>query len=189
MLHLWIQQARDYYGNNRTVGNDIFNIDIGGNCCFFLTCQTCEWVVQARKWVIHARDWFTLHHEQIVSHLWMYAFHHRWYSCSHITHINESCHTYKWVISHLWMRRWQYAQLFRTRHIYKRGMSHIYASRVTYDTYISESCHIHKSRRRYKCMSTRFDRVTVLAAPSHMSTHFKRVMWHTWINHVALMNV
>ena len=26
----FVIQARDYYGNNRTVGNDIFNIDIGG---------------------------------------------------------------------------------------------------------------------------------------------------------------
>jgi len=28
-----------------------------------------------------------------MSHIWM----------SHVTHINESCHTYEWVMSHIWM--------------------------------------------------------------------------------------
>jgi len=29
----------------------------------------------------------------VMSHMWM----------SHVTHVNESCHTYEWVMSHTWM--------------------------------------------------------------------------------------
>ena len=33
-------------------------------------------------------------HEWVTSHIWM----------SHVTHMNESWHTYEWVMSHIWMR-------------------------------------------------------------------------------------
>ena len=38
------------------------------------------------------RAWVTPY-ERVMSHIWM----------SHVTHMNESCHTYGWVMSHIWM--------------------------------------------------------------------------------------
>jgi hypothetical protein len=40
-------------------------------------------------WLVHMRD---MSHD--TTHICM----------SHVTHMNESCHTYEWVISHIWMR-------------------------------------------------------------------------------------
>ena len=49
---------------------------------------------------------------------------------SHVTHMNVSCHTYKWVMSHIWMSRVTYAWV--TSHI---CMSHV--------TPMNVSCHIY----------------------------------------------
>jgi len=50
---------------------------------------------------------------------------HRW--MSHVTHMNESCHTYQWVVSHIWMSR--VTMINESCHIQKSHVIHINESR------------------------------------------------------------
>ena len=54
-----------------------------------------------------------------MSHIWM----------SHVTPMNESCHTYEWIMSHLWMR---------SCHTYAWVLAHIWMRHVAD---VSDSCH------------------------------------------------
>jgi len=89
---------------------------------------------------------------------------------SHLAHVNESCHTNKWVVSHMRTRR-------RT---YRWGMTHMWRSHVTH---MSESCHtcelvaphVRKSQAthitKYKEMS-RTDELAGRQVPTHhVATH------------------
>ena len=51
--------------------------------------------------------WWT--HEWVMSHIWR----------SHVTHMNESCHTYEWVMSHMW--RSHVTHVKESRHTYECG--------------------------------------------------------------------
>ena len=62
-----------------------------------------------------------------MSHIWM----------SHVTHMNESCHTYEWVMSHIWMSHTTHMNA-STSHTYEWVMFHIWMSHVTH---MNESCH------------------------------------------------
>jgi len=52
---------------------------------------------------------------------------------SHVTHMNESCHTYEWVMSHIWMSC--VTHMNELCHRYEWGMSH------TYEWVMSHTCH------------------------------------------------
>jgi len=54
-----------------------------------------------------------------MSHIWM----------SHVTHMNESCHTYEWVMSHIWMSL--VTHMNESCHTYEWVMSHIWMSTVS----------------------------------------------------------
>jgi len=76
-----------------------------------------------------------------MSHVWMNHVTHTNESChtyewvmsqmrmSHVTHMNESCHTYEWVMSHIQMSRVTHTN--ESRHTYEWVMSHIWMSHVT----------------------------------------------------------
>ena len=55
---------------------------------------------------------------------------------SHVTRMNESCHTYEWVMSHVWMSH--VTRMNESCHTYEWVMSHVWMSHVT---------HIQMSRR------------------------------------------
>jgi len=67
--------------------------------------------------------------QQGMSYLWM----------SHVTHINESCHTYKWVMAHIYMSH--VTRMTESCHIYESVMSYIWISHVTHT---NESCYWYK---------------------------------------------
>jgi len=60
-------------------------------------------------------SWRTTHYERVMSHICRSHVTHMNESChtyvgvmshilmSHVTHMNELCHTYEWVMSHIWM--------------------------------------------------------------------------------------
>ena len=54
-----------------------------------------------------------------MSHIWM----------SHVTHMNESCHTYEWVMSHIWMSHVTHTN--ESCHTYDWVMSHIWIIHAT----------------------------------------------------------
>jgi len=84
------------------------------------SCDTYEWVM--------SRWWRSFWGVQLALHMWM----------SHVTHVNDSCHTCECVMSHMWMR-------------------HV--------THVNESCHtcervhhvtqINESRDTYECSVSR----------------------------------
>ena len=58
---------------------------------------------------------------------------------SHVTHMNESCHTHEWVMSHIWMSH--VTHMNESCHTHEWVMSHTWMSHVTH---INESCHTHE---------------------------------------------
>ena len=64
-----------------------------------------------------------------MSQLWM----------SHVTHMNESCHTYQWVMSQLWMSHVTHTN--ESCHTYRWVMSQLWMSHVTHT---NESCHTYR---------------------------------------------
>jgi len=104
---------------------------------------------------------------------------------SHVTHMNESCHTYKWAMSHIWMSH--VTHMNESCHTYKWVMSHIWTSHVTH---MNESCHTYKWRiprvSKVHCHEM-FVRVVFIVT--------KRVyVWHdscicfTWIIRVCVLS-
>ena len=117
---------------------------------------------------------------------------------SHVTHMDESCHTYVWVMSHMWMGPvthmdeschtpfvWLLMQCSQTRgvngescHICGWVMSHMWMSQVTH---MNESCHTYEGVMSHIWMS----HVT------HMNESRQRrlVEWcQMWMSHVTHMN-
>jgi len=79
----------------------------------------------------------------------------------HVTHTNESRHTYEWVTSyiiescHIWTNHATYEQMGRPVFAYERVMSRTWMSHVTYERVMSrmnESCHIWTSHATYEQM-------------------------------------
>ena len=71
-------------------------------------------------------------YEWVTSHIWM----------SHVTCINESCHTYEWVMSlmsHIWMSH--VTHMNESWHTHEWFMSHIWMS---HGAHINESCHTYE---------------------------------------------
>jgi len=112
---------------------------VSESCHTWMSHVTCEWVhtawqtfrdVQPNGWdtcewvMTHIDEWCHVRvgrgtGEWVMSHIWM----------SHVTDMNESCHTYEWVMSHIW-----------TSHVtHEWVMSQIWTSRVTH---MNESCHM-----------------------------------------------
>ena len=99
---------------------------------------------------------------------------------SHATHINESCHTYKWVMQHIW-RAWAMSHIWInhvTRHTHGWVMSHTWTSHVTN---MNESCHTYERVMSHAWMS----HVT------HMNDSRRTYEWvisHIWTSHVTHLN-
>jgi len=60
-------------------------------------------------------------------HTYEWVMSHIW--MSHVTHMTTSCDTYEWVMSHIWMRH--VAHMNESCHTYGWAMSHIWMSHVT----------------------------------------------------------
>ena len=113
-------------------------------------------------------------------------------SMSHVTRMNESCHTYEWVMSHIPMSH--VAHMNESFHAYEWVMSHISMSHIThmnvschtylwiYVTHMNKSCHTHmnESCHTYECVMSHI-------WMSHV-THNGWVMSHLWMSHVTHIN-
>jgi len=82
---------------------------------------------------------------------------------SHVTHMNESCHTYEWVISHTWMSH--VTHMNKSCHTYKWVMSHIWISHVT---------HMNQSRHTYEWVISHIRMSNV----AHLMSHVTHAMSH-----------
>ena len=122
--------------------------------------HTNQWVVShnqwvlPRKWMIHV-TWSMSHATQMsrvphTIHSWVTSH----ISMSHVTYINESCHTYQWVMSHIpfshathmnescHMYQWVKTSCWTARHTYERVMSHIWLRHITH---MNEPCQVYKN--------------------------------------------
>ena len=100
-----------------------------------------------------------------MSHIWM----------SHVTHMNESCHTYEWVMSHIWMSHVTMSHALRTSHVkhmyvswhtFKWVMSRPRTSRVSEISNVNELCHTY-------------------GWVMSMKKSCQWVMSHKWMNHTS----
>jgi len=139
-----------------------------------------------------------------MSHIWM----------SHVTQMNESCHTCEWVMSHMWMDHVAHAK--KSRHTLlstsrtrsqEFASCHITMGHVPYEWVMShnhESCpvegrrknspgvrshvtHMHASCHTYECVMAH--KQIGRATRTNESCHtYKWVMSHLWESHVAHEN-
>jgi len=101
-----------------------------------------------------------------MSHIWM----------SHVTHMDESCHTHGWVMSHIWMSHVTHTD--ESCHTHGWVMSHIWMSHVTH---MDESCHTYGGVMSHIWMSP----VTHMDESCHT---YGWVMSHIWMSHVTHMD-
>jgi len=115
--------------------------------------------IRSEKWVMWhiCNELFSqgVRTQRVLSHVWM----------SHVTHVDESCHTYEWVMSHMWMSHVTHVN--ESCHICEWVMSHVWMSYVTHtndELNINEGfmCNIWKS---------------------HVP-HYTWVMGHIWMSYV-----
>ena len=107
----------------------------------------------------HGYEWVISHYEWARPHVWL----------SHVTCMNESCHTHEWVMSHVWISHathvsescpiyrwvmWDINQWVMSN-MDEWVMSHAWMSHVThmnesYHTWMSHFIHIHESCHTYE---------------------------------------
>jgi len=84
--------------------------------------------LQGAKESCHTREGQSCHTDEgwFMPHIWM----------SHITHINEACHTYECGMSHIWMRHISYKNepCHTPRHTYAGVLSHMDVKGATYSS-------------------------------------------------------
>jgi len=177
MWHIWhtdhvTSQQRPLRGSTRFM-NDSYHISSSHVTHINESCHIYEWVM----WHICMCDmWHTWHTDHVTSQQrplrgstrFMNDSYH--ISSSHVTHMNESCHTYEWVMSHIWMihvtnmnescHKYEWVvlhtdgvctqqQLSRSCRTYEWVMSHIWMSHVTH---VSESCFTYEWVMSHKWM-------------------------------------
>jgi len=100
---------------------------------------------------------------------------------SHVTHLNESCHTSEWVILHIWMIH--LTHLNESCHTSEWVMSHIWMIHVTH---VQESCHTFEW-----CHTCAWFMLHICISPVthiHESCHtYAFVMAHIYMSHVTHM--
>jgi len=113
---------------------------------------------------------------------------------SHVTHVNEPCHTFEWVMSHMWMSHvCHVTESCRTcEWCFQCTATH---SHVQLDLFIWELWLIHMCDFHLKILCF-YSTLTTQSAPgiSHV-THVNEscrtcewVMSHMWLSHVAHLN-
>ena len=124
---------------------------------FISTLQLTALLLKSFRLRLHCYTLSHVTHEGVMSHIWMsHTTWHIWTSrvmrrellslvpwaawmpatVSHVTHMNESCHTHEWVMSHIWMSH--VSGVNESCHIDEWDMSHIWRGHVTH---VNESCH------------------------------------------------
>ena len=97
---------------------------------------------------------------------------------SHVTHMNESCHTYEWVMSHIWMSH--VTHMKESCHTYEWAMSHIWMSHATR---MNESCHTSYMNVSCHAMSRTCAPKAQEQAVGHVTHINLFVTAHPWMNH------
>jgi len=64
------------------------------------------------------------------------------YRSSHVTHMNESCHTFYCVVSRIWMRRITHTHLNSSIHRWTHHVTHVTHMNESYDTHASVMSHV-----------------------------------------------
>jgi len=129
-------------------------------------------------------------YEWVMSHIWM----------SHVTYMNESCHTYwcvtsdyKFVMSHTWMSHVTHAWVMSHTcmhtlacvHTYKCVMSHVWMSHVTRT---NASCHAWMSHVTHMIESCHTNYGWVNTQARHVTHIISLVILFVWMSPVTRMN-
>jgi len=132
--------------------------------------------VRPEKWNPWLRRIFTYR----LSHVWM----------SHVTRMNESCHTYERVMSYVWMSR--ATHMNESCRTYEWFMSHIWMTHVTHEcfmphTWMIQVTHMNESCRTYEWVMPHVW-MSQAARMNESCRTYEWVMPHVWMSHAARMN-
>jgi len=139
------------------------------------SCLRYEWVM-AHAWRSHGTYGSEIHVSdvpllrailRVMSHI----------SMSHVTHTNESCHTYEWVMSYIWMSH--VTHMSESCHAHEWVMSHI---RMGHGTDMNESCHTYE----WGMSQIQISQATHLNTSRHT---YGWVMSNIWISHVTMCTI
>jgi len=119
------------------------------------------WLFLAPTWI--SLSTFTVTPLWVMSHIWK----------SHVTHMNEACHTYAWVMS-------QYEYI----HPLSSFNSHMWMSHVTHR---SKSCHACECVMSHVSMWHMW-KIHFTHMDESMSTR-EWILWHIWMSHFTRVNV
>jgi len=133
--------------------------------------RTYEWVM-AHIRMSHVTYQCVITHANKVHKHMQQTTHGAYESCrvcmSHVTHVNESWHTYEWLMTHIWMSHgahtneschmwmrnntfeWVYRQVQQTMHGVYESYQHTWMSHVTHECNIIELCQIWMSSVAYE---------------------------------------
>jgi len=123
-----------------------------------VTCSLCAtWLIHVCD-MIHSCVWhdsFIIHgaytHVNSISHVCV-CMRHEW-CMSHVTHMNESCHTHEWVMSHTCEFYKPFARIMESRVHYVRHDSFIYVTWHANDiSHSRESCLYGSCAIAYTCL-------------------------------------
>jgi len=96
--------------------------------------------------LIHRSDTCRIY--EYESHIWM----------SHVTHINESCHTYEWVMSHIWRLIHMCSFICQTL-VASMNMSHVRHLSHIWIWVMSDTCRIYSYMRQVSDMTHSYVRL------------------------------
>ena len=90
----------------------------------------------------------------------------------HVTHMNESCHTYEWVMSHIWMRH--VIHMNESCHTYEWIMSQVWKMRCAYTSVLRSLPRHATDQRLYKS--------------ERVMSHLEHIPSNMWTSHVTHIN-
>ena len=129
MTHIWVRHVRYSIWLERWCSKKNTSTEL------HLEWRTCEYGVwhiwreygcSCKTFTISSRKW-------VMSHVW------RFRGVRHVTHVNESCHTYEWVTSHMWIS--PVTHVDKSYHTYEWVMSHLWMGHVIH---MNGPCHTYE---------------------------------------------
>ena len=106
---------------------------------------------------------------------------------SHVTHMNESCHTYEWVISHIRMNH--VTHMDQSCHTYDWVMSHMHELCHTYEWAISQKWMGHFTYERGTSHMNASRQIWIRHVIYEWSMSHMNEAYQIWIRRVTYMNL
>ena len=143
--------------------------------------KSALWFLKVRVMAHVNESWHHVTHMNESCHTYEWVMSHKW--VSHVTHTNESCHTYEWVMSHTY--KWVMSHIWVSHVTWEINMSHIWMSHVTP---MNESWHVWMGHGTHEEVMAHLNE-SLHMGRSHgkyewIMAHVNE-SWHIWMSHVT----